>query len=190
MNMNHGRMTVLDYADNFVQNDKAVAALKNWSVAKNRCPLQRPKGKDFISNASFALDSKGGDEMYLTAANGSSTKLMTGYERDFYVFLNKIRVNPEAVTSAVKEEMKYIDDMVMTLPGSAPVMLWEGKSAWKDAIKRLATQGTAIPLGWSDGLALTAQDVCFDQARLRSDGVSLMERASKYGNAGEPLGHQ
>jgi len=86
--------------------------------------------------------------------------------------------------------MKYIDGMVLTFPGCDPIMLWEGKAAWEDAIKRLATQSKAKPLGWSDGLALTAKDVCFDQARARSDGVSLMARASKYGVAGEPLGQQ
>jgi hypothetical protein len=51
--------------------------------------------------------------------------------------------------------MKNIDGMVMN-DGVVPIMLWEGKSAWEDAIKRLSTQGTAAPLGWSDGLALTA----------------------------------
>merc|ERR1711957_775974 len=60
----------------------------------------------------------------------------------------------------------------------------------EDALSRLSTQGIAQPLGWSDGLALTAQDVCFDQARLRTDGVKVMQRARKYGKVTMPSGTQ
>jgi hypothetical protein len=80
---------------------------------------------------------------------------MTGFEKDFYLFNNQIRVNPDSIIPLVKAQMKNIDGMVMN-DGVVPIMLWEGKSAWEDAIKRLSTQGTAAPLGWSDGLALTA----------------------------------
>jgi len=87
--------------------------------------------------------------------------------------------------------MKQIDGMVMTPNGTGqPIMLWEGKKAWEDAVSRLSTQGIAQPLGWSDGLALTAQDVCFDQARLRTDGVKVMQRARKYGKVTMPSGTQ
>lgn len=96
-------------------------------------------------------------------------------------------MNPTDVAKDVQEEMKYINDMIMTPPGGSPVMLWEGKSAWQNAYERLSLQGTYLPLGWSDGLALTAQDLCFDLARQRSDGVSLQARAAKYGQATWPI---
>jgi len=34
-----GRKTVIDYADNFIQNKKAIEKLENMTVGKNRCPL-------------------------------------------------------------------------------------------------------------------------------------------------------
>jgi hypothetical protein len=58
----------------------------------------------------------GNESKYTTLANGS-TSLWSGYEKEFYLYLNKIRVNPTSVAKDVKEEMKYIDDMIMTLPG-------------------------------------------------------------------------
>jgi hypothetical protein len=72
-------------------------------------------------------------------------------------------MNPDSVIPLVKAQMENIDGMVMHTPGlGQPVMLWEGVSAWEDAIVRLSQQGSAGPLGWSDGLTLTAQEVCFD----------------------------
>jgi len=100
-------------------------------------------------------------------------------------------MNPNSIVKMVKEQMKEIKGMVMTPNGiGQPVMLWEGKKAWEDALKRLSVQGSATPLGWSDGLALTAQDVCFDQARLRTDGVKVWQRAGKYGSVSLPSGTQ
>lgn len=100
-------------------------------------------------------------------------------------------MNPDSVIPLVKAQMENIDGMVMHTPGlGQPVMLWEGVSAWEDAIVRLSQQGSAGPLGWSDGLALTAQEVCFDQARLRSDGVPVWSRAQKYGKVTMPSGTQ
>jgi hypothetical protein len=66
-------------------------------------------------------------------------------------------VNPASVIPLVKAQMADIKDNVRRPYGTGdPIMLWEGKSAWEDAIKRLTYQENKAPLGWSDGLALTA----------------------------------
>jgi len=56
------------------------------TVGKNRCPLQRAPGKDFVSAAIKELDDSSAD--FYVAENNGSTKLMTGFEKDFYMFTN------------------------------------------------------------------------------------------------------
>ena len=135
MNMNWGRMTVLDYADSFVQNTKSLSTLKKWTVAKGRCPLKRAAHAKTLTTRVNANQGKQANNSYTSNFNGS-TKLLNGFEKDFYLFTNRIRSNPDSIIPLVKAQMKNIDGMVMN-DGTVPVMLWEGKSAWEDAIKRL-----------------------------------------------------
>lgn len=57
-------------------------------------------------------------------------KLLSGFDKDFYLYMNRIRSNPKSVIEKVKGQMANIKGMIMTSPNGPPIMLWEGKSAW------------------------------------------------------------